>query len=133
MASSIFKLFLSSIILCTMLQPYTEALRKVSMLCYSSTPYLTTQQPLFHNHNFTFCCQIYTYNASQFFCFILILCSRPILYTWENTLMVQLLPFVILSQPQILTIIYWFQSWEGIYRIFFHWFIQVLCIKKKLC
>ncbi|XP_014504298.1 subtilisin-like protease Glyma18g48580 [Vigna radiata var. radiata] len=28
MASSIFKLFLSSIILCTMLQPYTEALRK---------------------------------------------------------------------------------------------------------
>lgn len=36
MASSIFKLFLSSIILCTMLQPYTEALRKASMFIFNS-------------------------------------------------------------------------------------------------
>ncbi|KAL9316144.1 hypothetical protein ACSQ67_017145 [Phaseolus vulgaris] len=36
MASSILKLFLSSIILYTMLQPYTKALRKASMLIFNS-------------------------------------------------------------------------------------------------
>lgn len=39
------------------------------------------------------------------------------LYTWEHILMVQPLPLLSLKLPHLLTMIYWVQSWEGIYEM----------------
>lgn len=39
------------------------------------------------------------------------------LYTWEHIIMVQHLPLVILKLPHLLIMIYWVQSWEGIYKM----------------
>jgi len=132
MASSILKLFLSSIILYTMLQPYTKALRKASMLIFNSLSDYSLRLSI----QVYICSSVshfvvrYAYNnISQIFCLNLIFCIRPTLYTWENTLMVQILHFVILIQPQILTMIYWLQSWEGnVYNL--SALVQVLCIKN---